>query len=140
MPNAAVLARSNPFAFARELRVGGADRVWVPLQTDAHLLEILRLKLEPIRRADAPETWMRESIRLPFSPDDAVAAVERLCREGRPVYVSDQLAGKLELLRPLEATLAGRFGLTQVLPAKPYAVYRLRCPADRPLARPPGGQ
>lgn len=139
-PNAAVLARSNPFAFARELRANGADRVWVPLQTDAHLLEILRLKLEPIRRADAPETWMREAIRLPFSAEHAVGVVERLCREGRPVYVSDQLAGKVDLLGPLEVTLNGRFGLTKVLPAKPYAVYRLRCPADRSLARPPGAR
>jgi 4-amino-4-deoxy-L-arabinose transferase-like glycosyltransferase len=139
-PNAAVLARTNPFAFERELRASGADRVWVPLQTDAHTLEILRLQLVPIGRAEPAATWIRDSIRQPFSPDGAVEVVRRLCAEGRPVYVSDQLANKVALLAPLELALARRFGLTQVLAAEPFAVYRLRCPAGRAPAGPVGAE
>lgn len=139
-PNAAVLARTNPFAFARELRANGADRVWVPLQTDAHALEILKLRLEPIARARPAETWIRRSLRLPFSADAAVDLVRSLCAEGRPVYVSEQIAAKAELLDPLEDAIARYFGSTEVLPADPYAVRRVACPSVDALARPAGGQ
>ena len=139
-PNAAVLARTNPFAFERELRADGADRVWVPLQTDAHTLGILRLRLEPIGRSTPPATWIRDSIRLPFSADAALDLVSGLCREGRPVYLSDQIASQHDLLDPLEEALRHRFGLTEVLPADPYSVRRVDCPPAPPLARRAGGE
>jgi len=125
-PDAAVLARSNPFFAARVLR-GATDRVWVPLQTDTHTLEVARARLEPLRRDPDGAGWIRPGIRQPLRVDDALAKVEALCREGRPVYLSMQLEGHVDLLPALKAALERRFGLTEVLPPDPYAVHRVQC-------------
>ena len=127
-PDAAVLARSNAFAFARELRADGADRVWVPLQLDVHAAAIEAGRLVPLRRAPGEGGWIREAVRRPFSPSRALATVDALCREGRPVYLSEQLDLYVALLPELKQALADRFGLTEVLAAEPYRVHRVACP------------
>lgn len=126
-PDAALLARSNPFFAARTWR-GATDRVWVPLLADAHTLEIARGRLAPVRRDDARgDGWIRPAVRMPFRVARALATVEELCREGRPVYLSAQRDGYVALMPALQAALARRFGLTEVLPPEPYAVYRVGC-------------
>jgi len=127
-PNAAVVAHSNAFAFARELRAGGADRVWVPLQLDVHAAAIEAGRLEPLRRVPGEGGWIREAVRRPFSSSRAHATVETLCREGRPVYLSEQLDLYATLLPELKQALTDRFGLTEVLAAEPYRVHRVACP------------
>jgi 4-amino-4-deoxy-L-arabinose transferase-like glycosyltransferase len=138
-PNAAVIARSHPVFVARVLR-GATDRVWVPLQADAHGVEIGQARLAPLRRDPRAGGWIRPAIRLPFRVERALATVEALCAEGRPVYLSTQLEGHVGVLPALVAALQRRFGLTEVLPADPYAVYRVACGAapvpSGPLARP----
>jgi 4-amino-4-deoxy-L-arabinose transferase-like glycosyltransferase len=131
-PNAAVLARTNAFAFARELRVDGADRVWVPLQMDVHAAAIEAGRLVPLRREPDEGGWIREAVRRPFSTSRALATVAALCREGRPVYLSEQLDLYVALLPELRQALADGFGITEVLPAEPYRVHRVACP--RPVA------
>lgn len=126
-PNAAVLARTNPFFFARLLR-DGADRVWVPLQLDAHLDGIRREHLTPIAHDDTDRGWIRAPLTRPFAPEAAIAAIEVLCREGRPVYLSDQLELYVDFMPRLKAVLAERFGLTRVLAPEPYTVDRVDCP------------
>jgi hypothetical protein len=67
-----------------------------------------------------------------------VQAVEALCREERPVYLSMQLDRIAGFLPRLRDALADRFGLTEVLPPEPYAVYRVDCDALRPGRVPDG--
>jgi len=129
-PNAAVLARSHPVFVARVLRDVG-DRVWVPLATDAHSNEIGQAGLEPLRHDPQAGGWIRPAIRMPFRVATALATVEALCAEGRPVYLSMQLDGHVAVLPALKAALERRFGLTEVLPAEPYPVYRVACGARR---------
>lgn len=127
-PDAAVLARSHPVFVARVLR-GDTDRVWVPLQADPHTVEIGQGGLQPLRRDPHAGGWIRPAIRLPFRVERALATVESLCAEGRPVYLSMQLEGHVDLLPALKAALERRFGLTEALPADRYAVYRVACGA-----------
>ena len=127
-PNAAILAHTNPFVFARVLR-RDADRVWVPLRLSEHQRAIQLGHLAPVRRDDANGGWIRNPLTQPFDRAAALATVEELCRSGRPVYLSGQLAGSVKFLRPLERALRRRFGLTQVVAPEPYAVYRVACPA-----------
>lgn len=129
-PNAAVLARSNPFFVTRVLRAG-SDRVWLPLATDPHTGSIERGRLLPVRHDASGHGWIRPAIRLPLRTESAVAAVAALCREGRPVYLSMQLDLYAAFLPRLRDALDQHFGLTEVLPPDPYAVYRIGC--DRAL-------
>ena len=126
-PNAAVLARSTSFFFARLLRRDG-DRVWVPLLPDPHQRAIAHDELQPLRHDADAAAWIRPPLTMPFDPAAALAVVEELCREGRPVYLSEQLDLHVPFLRELKAALAARFTLTQVVAPEPYAVQRVSCP------------
>jgi hypothetical protein len=138
-PNAAIVASTNPFSFARVLRRDGADRIWVPLRLDPHQLAIRVQHLVPVRRDDASRSWIARPITLPLDRRAALATVDALCREGRPVYLSEQRRGELRLLGRLERALGARHSLTAVVPAKPFAVYRVACdPASEVGATRPG--
>jgi len=126
-PNAAVLARSTSFFFARTLRHDG-DRVWVPLLPDPHQRAIAHDELRPLRHEAHAAAWIRPPLTMPFDPAAALGVVEELCREGRPVYLSEQLELHVPFLRELKEALAARFTLTQVVAPDPYAVQRVECP------------
>jgi hypothetical protein len=139
--NAAILASTNPIAFARVLRRNGADRIWVPLGLDPHQLTIRLRHLAPVRRDDTSRSWIATPITLPFDRTAALAAVDGLCREGRPVYFSEQRRGEFALLGSLENALRFRYSLTPVVAAQPFAIYRVGCvPAsDLSVGRPAAG-
>lgn len=127
-PNAAILARTNPFAFERILR-RNADRVWVPLRLDPHSRVIAKEQLAPLAREAGAGSWIREALSEPLRPEQAVRVVRELCREGRPVYLSEQLELQIPFLPGLRLLLLRRFGLATVVPPGPYAVYRVHCAA-----------
>lgn len=129
-PDAAVLARSNAFAFARTLRADGAARVWVPLLPDPHRAAIARLGLAPVARAPHGTGWLRDPLRLPLTARRVVEVIDGLCREGRAIYLSERLDPRV--LRQLERVLAARFTLTEALPAAPHAVRRIACAPPPP--------
>jgi 4-amino-4-deoxy-L-arabinose transferase-like glycosyltransferase len=135
-PDAAILARTNPFAFARVLR-RDADRVWVPLRMDAHQAAIERQKLVPVRNGEVDGGWIRKPLRQPFDRAAALATVEELCRSGRPVYLSEGMRQLVPFMNQLKRVLGRRFTLTEVVKPKPYAVYRIGC-GSRRGGRPPG--
>lgn len=128
-PNAVVLAHTSPFLFARTLRSDGADRVWVPLRVDEHMLTIAARHLKPLEHDPAQGGWIEKPIVAGFSPARVIARVEALCRSGRPVYLSAQRAARVSFMPELERTLRERFGLVQVVPAEPWPVYRVDCGA-----------
>ncbi|MBM4247584.1 MAG: hypothetical protein FJ148_27985 [Deltaproteobacteria bacterium] len=131
-PNAAVLAYTSPLLFDRVLRRDGADRIWIPLRIDEHMLTIRTRARQPLEHDPARGGWIEQAIVAGFQPARVVARIEELCRSGRPVYVSMQRAPRRAFLPGLERALRQRFGLTQVLPPAPWAVYRVEC-------GPPGG-
>jgi 4-amino-4-deoxy-L-arabinose transferase-like glycosyltransferase len=137
-PNAAVLAYSSPFLFERVLRRNGADRVWIPLRVDEHMLSIAALRLQPLERDPQRAGWIEQPIVLGFRPDRVIARIEALCRDGRPVYLSTQRAVHVVFMPELERTLRERFGLTQVVPPDPWAVYRVGCDAPAVVTAPTG--
>lgn len=137
-PNAAVLAYTSPFLFDRVLRRDGADRVWIPLRIDEHMLTIRTRARQPLEHDPARGGWIEKPVVAGFRPARVVAHIEELCRSGRPVYLSTQRAPQLSFLPALERTLRGRFGLTEVLPPAPWAVYRVECGAVPPDGSAPG--
>ncbi|MFN8601737.1 MAG: glycosyltransferase family 39 protein [Candidatus Binatia bacterium] len=126
-PNAVVLAYTSPFLFARTLRRDGADRAWVPLRADQHMLTIATRHLKPLEHDPADGGWIEKPIVAGFGPARVVARVEALCRSGRPVYLSEQRASQVSFMPELERLLRERFGLVQVVPPEPWAVYRVEC-------------
>lgn len=128
-PNAAVLAYTSPFLFARVLRRDGADRLWVPVRVDDHMLTIAARHLKPVETAPSGGGWIEPPIVAGLRPARVLARVEALCRSGRPVYLSMQRATQVSFMPELERILRERFGLTQVVPPEPWAVYRVECGA-----------
>jgi hypothetical protein len=128
-PNAAIMAHTNPFSFARELR-RGADRVWVPLRLDPHQTTIAVGHLAPVCRDASAGGWIERPVMEPFGRKTAramVEGVERLCRQGRPIYLSEQLRHYVDFVHKLERTLRRSFKLTRVVAARPYVLYRVEC-------------
>ena len=113
--------------------------VGVLSERDVRLLEVSRRgrDLGSVREACVRDVYVVD-VDTPL--DEVLSHIAETHVGSALVVKNGKLAGKVDLLGPLEVTLNGRFGLTKVLPAKPYAVYRLRCPADRSLARPPGAR
>ena len=138
-PNAVILAYTSPLLFRRVLRRDGADRVWVPLRIDEHMLTIKARARQPIERDPARGGWIEKAIVAGFRPAHVVARIEELCRTGRPVYLSMQGGSRVKFLRKLKRTLQQRFGLTEVVPARPWAVHRVDCGRASPPGSTTGG-
>jgi len=134
-PDAAVLAHTNPFAFARVLR-RDADRVWVPLQLDEHQAAIRLRRAKPVTRDASGTSWIERPVLWASERGGAVPRVAALCRSGRPVYLSARPSPTPGFVASVERLLRERFGLTEVA-AEPHAVYRVACPEDAARRRSP---
>lgn len=124
-PNAAVIARTNVFFAQRWLR-RGTDRIWLPIGRCEHREQIAVHHLAPYAPGDGDAGWIRDALAEPFQPDAAIAAVDALLAEGRPVYVSSVLDFQTPRFRPLMELLSARYVVEPVVSAATPGLWRVR--------------
>jgi 4-amino-4-deoxy-L-arabinose transferase-like glycosyltransferase len=112
-PNAAIALHTNPFLFARLLRAGTADRLWLPLGVCEWMLPIRLRGLQAF--GAAPDgAWMLEPVDHPARIGPLLAHVRSLLAAGRPVYVSTFEAGALPYFGAVLDALRRHFVLEDV--------------------------
>jgi len=124
-PNAAVMVRTNVFFAERFLR-RGTDRVWLPIGRCEHREQIARHGLVPLAATGGARGWIRDALAEPFRPDDAVAAIDELLAEGRPVYLSNILEFQTPHLPALVELLRGRYFVEPVTDRATPGLWRVR--------------
>ena len=124
-PGAVLVIRTNEHFFSLLLRANGADRVWVPLDLDEHMLAVRWFKPPPVDPSTPVPAWIDESFAGPYAADRADAAMHALLATGRPVYVSGLLGNQVPWFRAFLQMLNLRFTTTRVATVSGVELYRV---------------
>jgi len=124
-PNAAVMARTNVFFAERFLR-RGSERVWLPIGRCEHRQQIAQHGLVPLAATDGARGWIVDALAEPFRPDQAVAAIDGLLAEGRPVYLSNILEFQAPHLQELVELLRSRYFVEPVTDRATPGLWRVK--------------